>query len=826
MKYSVVLTIFLFKVFAINAQPLAPAYAINEIPKDGSIKGKVFDAVIEKPMEFTSIALFNANDSSLLTGTISGKDGSFSIINIPFGKYFMVVNFMGYEKIFINEILLSDHKSIFDIGTITLKSASQNLDEIEVVATQNRVEYKIDRKVINVSQDINAAGGSAVDVLQNTPSVTVDIDGNVSLRGSGNFTVLIDGRPSPLAGNDALQQIPATSIQNIEIITNPSAKFDPDGMSGIINIVMKKNSLSGLSGIFNTTIGTGNKYSGDFLLSYKSKKYNVFGGLDYQNNHYDGSMNSFREMYPNNPVSNIVMINGSRNMSREGLTFKSGLDLYLNEKSTLTLSAEGGNHGHNSDMHTNMHSYSSSATSSYDTFDIAEGISSRGGDYYSLNLDYSKKFDQAGHELLATFSYQGEKSNDIEEENEFPSNNLYEKLPLPESRVRSEESESEMEIRAKIDYTKPFSENGMLETGYQMRIDKENEEYLFENYDPDTHEWFNNPLYSSGNYFNRNIQAAYATFSNKLGNYEYKMGLRSEYTNRSIRQEVNSDPFALNRLDFFPSLHFSRQFKSEQQLLASYSRRINRPGGGELEPFRTYMNSYTLREGNPELKPEYVNSFELSYQKTIGKSFFVVESYYRNTQNLMTRITYQDTTISNVLIMTTKNLNDDNSAGAEFMLNLSVKNWLIINSSINIYKYWLKGTIEGEKVNTASNNWDMRLNTSFFLSTKSRIQAIIMYNGPSITAQGDRGAFYFANLAYRQDFLDRKLSATISVQDIFGTMKHEFRTYSSTLNSHMRFEREHQIVTLTLSYKLNNFKNQNSNGEESPSMMDDGSGSF
>jgi len=826
MKYSAFISLLLFFTLTVNAQPSAPVYPPNEIYKDGILKGKVYDAGIDKPMEFTSIALYNASDSSLVTGTISANDGTFVIKNLAFGKYYLVANFMGYEKTFVTDIVLNDHKTALDVGVINLKAATQNLKELEVVATQNRVEYKIDRKVINVSQDLNSAGGSAVDVLQNTPSVTVDIDGNVSLRGSTNFTVLIDGRPSPLAANDALQQIPATSIENIEIITNPSAKFDPDGMAGIINIVSKKNSLQGLSGIFNTSIGTKEKYSADFLLSYKTKKFNVFGGLDYQDNKMFGSINSLRTINPNGPVSSVVLIDGSRNFSRNGLVFKTGLDLYLNPKTTLSFSADAGNHSHNSEMFTNMHSYTLPA--SYDTFNIAQGIGTRGGDYYNLNANFTKKYDDPKQELQISVSYQGEKGNDSDEENEYLTNELYQlntSTPVS-SRVRSGEKGTELEFRTNIDYTKPLFDNALIETGYQMRLDKQSENYLFENYDPDTDSWSNNPLYSSGNYFNRNIQSAYSTFSNSLGKYEYKLGLRAEYTNRTIRKEVNSDPFSLNRIDFFPSLHFSRQLKGNQQLLASYSRRINRPRGGDLEPFRTYMNSFTLREGNPDLKPEYVNSFELSYQKNIGKSFFVIESYFRNTQNLMTRTVYQDPGVPEILIMKTKNINSDNSVGAELMLNLMAKKWLTLNTTLNVYKYWLDGTINGETIEKKSNNWDTRLNASFFITTKSRIQANLMYNGPSVTAQGDRGAFYFANIAYRQDFLDRKLSATLSVQDIFGTMRHEFSTYSTTVNNTFQFEREHQVVTLTLSYKLNNFKNQSRKSDESPMMMDDSSGGF
>jgi outer membrane receptor protein involved in Fe transport len=471
-----------------------------------------------------------------------------------------------------------------------------------------------------------------------------------------------------------------------------------------------------------------------------------------------------------------------------------------------------------------MYSYTNPA--SFDSFFVSKSNSSQGGDYYNLTVNLNHKFSGEKHELTANLSYQGEKSSDTDSENEFPADASYNIIALPASQIRSEESGTEKELRFNADYTKPLFENGFLETGYQMRINDENETYLFENYDPDTDNWLNNPLYSSGNYFDHNIQAAYLTFSDDIAKINYKLGIRSEYTGRSIRREPDSDPYSLSRLDIFPSLHLTRQFKNDQQILASYSKRINRPRPWDLEPFRSYMNSFTLREGNPDLLPEFVNSFELNYQKNFGKSFFVVESYYRNTVNLITRVMYTDPELPDVIIMTSKNINRDNSLGGEIMLNLSAAKWLNINTSINLYRYWLNGTLYGEDISKNSNNWETKINSTFFLSTKSRIQTNFMYNGPSVTAQGNRKAFYFLNLAYRQDFLDRKLSATVSIQDIFGTMRHEFTSSSQDLINSVRFEREHQVVKLTLSYKLNNFKNQNRREDAGEVMMDESSAGF
>ena len=335
-KILIVLCLMIFA-YSVDAQP--PGGMDKEAMKNARvavIKGKIMDAETDSPVEFASVALYSLKDSSLITGVISGSDGSFTLKELPFGKYYIVAKFMGYDQLKRNEIMLTPRQITSDLGNLSLKQSARELDEVEIVADQAHVEYRIDRKVINVGQDINAATGTAVDILENTPSVNVDIDGNVSLRGSSNFTVLIDGKPSPLSGSDALQQIPASAIRNIELITNPSAKYDPDGMAGIINIVSKKNALRGLSGIVNATLGTGDKYSGDFLLNYKMDKLNVYAGATYRDQTFGGEMNSVKEYYNTlTDESSYDESFGTRDRIRSSNEFKLGMDYSINDKNSI-----------------------------------------------------------------------------------------------------------------------------------------------------------------------------------------------------------------------------------------------------------------------------------------------------------------------------------------------------------------------------------------------------------------------------------------------------------------------------------------------------------
>lgn len=804
------------------AQPSAP-YASAPGAPTGVVTGKIMDASDNTPLEFTSVALFRVQDSTLVTGGISGPEGSFTLDEVPFGKYYLVANFMGYEKLNKGDILVTPREKTVNLGVIQLRQATKEIDEVEIIADQAHVEYRIDRKVINVSQDINAATGTAADVLQNTPSVTVDIEGNVSLRGSSNFTVLIDGKPTSLSGSDALQQIPASAIKNIELITNPSAKYDPDGMAGIINVVTKKNALNGFSGIFNATIGRNDKYSADFLLNYRTSKFNFFGGIDFSDRRYLGGVYSTREF--SGDTIDFVIIDGDRDYNRGGTEFKAGVDYSLNDQNTISFSAEAGNSNFGFGGQQKMREYGEYLDEIiYDDYTLNDNYSDHSRDYMDLNLSWTKKFDEPGHELVAFAYYSFEDGKDGDDQVEYPTNSDYEiQDGFVPARIRTGELGSENEFRFQIDYTRPIGENGKLEAGYQTRIDKEAEKFTFEDFDPDLGEWILNDQYTNGNDFFRNIQAVYSTYGNKIGEFQYQLGLRGEFTDRRIQSDQGGEESTINRFDVFPTLHVSRSFKNNHQLMVSYSRRIDRPRGWYLEPFTSFMNATTLRQGNPDLQPEYMNSFELGYQKSFSRGTFIAfETYLKNTVNKIERIQQPYNPDENIILLTFDNISDDYSLGAELMFNFSELKWLEMNASGTIYRYWIEGNINGIDIDANSNNWNTRLNTTFKITPKTRFQISAFYNGPTVTAQGEREGFFFTNLALRQDFLDRKLSATLQVMDLFGSMKYEFTSFGPGFESLVKFNREPQVVMLSLSYKLNNFKQDRSRGEGEMEMGGEG----
>ncbi|HET6556223.1 MAG TPA: TonB-dependent receptor, partial [Prolixibacteraceae bacterium] len=785
--------------------PAAYAGGMGSVPKSGVIKGKIVDGDSKSPMEYANVAVFSKKDSSLVSGGIADAQGLFEVSGLPFGMYYVEANFIGFEKTTIPEVRLIPNASTVNMGTIELAVESKSIGAVDVIADRNRIEYKIDKKVINVSQDINAAGGTAVTVLENTPSVEVDIDGNVSLRGSSSFTVLIDGRPSVLGGSDALKQIPSSAIENIEIITNPSVKYDPDGMAGIINIVMKKNILSGFNGIINTNIGTGDKYGADLTMNYKTKKYNIFFGANWNDNTDEGSMRSSRETYRNDTTTYLTN-EGKRNQIRGGTRIQGGFEYFLSDKTSVTLSGETGEYNFDGEGGGRIHKYQFPVNPAMDIYSIQENNSFRNGKFVEGSASFLSKFDESGtHKLEGSFEYQNRNGESGDNTSEFLSESTYTQNLGDITRVVTTETEESEDYRMKIDYTRPFESGGKLEAGVQSRLEREIEIFNFTNFG------INDPKYTSDMDFKEDIHSIYSTLSGKLNPVQYQLGLRGEYTKRSIAHSLVTTPYTLDRFDYFPSAHFSLDMNENNQLMTSYSRRINRPGGRDLDPFPSYMNQYTIRLGNPDLKPEYTDSYELSLMRKFGNSFLSLETFYRTTSGKIERSMFVRNDTS---YMQSFNLERDHSMGGELMGNINVTKWLLLNTSLTLYKYKMEGELLGRIIDRQSTNYSGRMNATVKFSPDSRLQLTGYYRGPSVSAQGDQESMLFTNVSYRHEFMKKKLTATLSLRDAFGTAKFEGTSVGDDFRSSFRMQREPRVFMLTLSYKINNYKMEREGPQE------------
>lgn len=811
MKYGFLLMVMVVACLTITAQENRMGQGM-QMPATGAIWGNVLEEELNVPMEFVNLVLFRVRDSSMVTGTISDLEGNFRLADLPYGKFYLVANFIGYEKKIVPDLIIAPKIQAIDLGNITLRSATTNLQGVEVVAEKQRVEYHIDKKVVNVSQDIMADGASVVTALENVPSVKVDIEGNVTLRGSSSYTVLIDGRPSVLQGSDALQQIPASAVERIEIITNPSAKYDPDGLSGIINVVMKKQQKPGYNGIINASVGTGNKYTTDFLLNYRTGKINLFGGASYNLNHFGGEGESYNKTFSQDTTT-VRSTDSEREMQRDGWDVKTGIDYFLNDNTTLSLSGRYGAYGFSRGGKTHQHILTMPATD--DSYIVSENDSRREGDYYEVTLNLFRLLKGEGHKLEAMLLYSSRYGEDWEEQYEYQSDSSFVVDDLFPDGIRTTETGRSQNFRLRADYTKLFRNSTTLESGYQLRYESDPEDYQYYEFDYNLNEWVPFDLYSTSMDFIEQIHSLYGTWSGDLAAFSYQLGLRGEYNYRRIYSSGSDQTYLIDRFDLFPTIHISKKITQNHQLLASYSRRLERPRGWDLEPTTTFIDPYNIRVGNPALEPEFIDSYDLSYQYRFKSSFISLEAYYRLTKN---KITHIRTLLDNGIIQhTSQNLDKDHATGTELMANLEIAKWLQINASFNVFYYQLQGTIEGEEKDDTSIQWDSRLNTTIKLPADIRLQLTMNYNGPSITAQGTREGYFMGNMAVRKDFFDQRLAVTLSGRDLLKTAKREMTSEGTGFYSYDKFYREAPVVMLSLSYKIHNYKQKmqrNGNGDD------------
>ena len=663
-----------------------------------------------------------------------------------------------------------------------------------------QIEYQLDKKVVNVDADMMSTGETAVEVLENVPSVQVDIEGNVTLRGSESFQTLIDGRPSILQGSDALKQIPASSIKQIEIITNPSAKYSAEGVGGILNIILKKKRTKALDGIINLGYATKNKYNTDLLLSQTYKRFTFTAGANYADRDrlffYDGMDKYIFE-------DSLGFKNSSMtgNRKRKVMGIRGGIEYHSDDNITASISGKYGNQAFIKDFKTNSHFYND--TKSYELYSATDNIVNNENGFYELNLSLEKKFNDNGHkiEFLAFHSGRDGVEDQLQKERELNEDGalLQDSIFL----MRNTGKDKEDNYHLQIDYTLPLFKEGRFEAGFRHHSSFRDDLFLIELFEENIG-WTEANLEASDGQFEQIVNAVYTTFGNKWRGFSYQLGLRSELSSRSWTIIKTGETTPKSYLDFFPSIHLSKEFKNKDVVYTSFSKRIRRPRSRQLNPFPMYMNSYNYRIGNLEIDPEYIQSYELGYQKTIGRSFFSLEGFYRLTTNKFTRIrTLKE---DGIMEHTYVNLDKDISTGVEFGANFKLFKKLSINSNLSYYYYQLYASEVFGSEEKASTNLRIRLNAKYKITPTFNVQASLFYMGPSVSLQGERKEMLFTNLAIKKEFLKRKLSVSLTIKDIFGTGKHEFITDTEDFYSEGTFRRESPVFGINLSYIINNYK--------------------
>lgn len=749
-----------------------------------SIKGKIIDSENE-PLGYVAIQGYNKSDEKIVKGDFSDEDGNFSL-SLPRGDYFLVFRYAGLTA---DTIRLSKKVGEINLGIITLKPISE-LETVEVVAQKSVMEYHLDKRVFNVGADLNNQGANAVEVLENIPSITVDAEGNVSLRGNPNVRILIDGKMSGFATNaDALQQLQADNIEKIEVITNASSRYDAQGEGGIINIVLKKNQTKGLNGSASIRAGYFPELGGDFRINYKKDKINLFASYSGNKNSRPGYSTTYQRL--NNADTAFTYRQDYKHTRRKTSHHGSfGIDYYINEFNTLSSS---------------FTIRSGLGDNSYDRFyenldasDVLIGNNDRYEaqaeleDLLEANLSYTKKFRKKG-EWSTDFKWF--RDQDIEKSDYSETSSDFIGTRLEHSQVTTLENN----FLAQTDFRIPFAKDGNIEAGLRMQIRNMENNFRFG-------EWQNNdwnyPSEYNDNYeYNESVYAAYAMASNTWNKFSLQAGLRGEYTDINTLQVSQAARINKDYLDLFPSAALSFKNTENQTFQLSYSRRISRPGQWDLMPFTKFGDNRERRVGNAALNPEYTNSLEAGILQAWNSGSFLGSVYYRNTTNKIERIAALGD--DGIIYLTPMNIALRDAYGVELNFTYNPVNWFRLNSGFNVYQEIISGNFNSQDFRRQNFTWTNRTSVNFSFPKIVRAQLAFNYRAPSVRPQGKMLAIYHFDIGLSRDLLKGKATLGLNVRDLFNTRRWRSITDTPELFAQSNTLWRPRTITLVFTYRFN-----------------------
>ena len=770
----------------------------------GIVKGKIIDFSTKKPIDYANVTLFSKKDSSIVNGAVSDENGNFLIRNITPGNYYSKISFIGYKTDVINSINITSANKIISLGTVNLISTSVRLGAVVVKADKDMVVTNLDKQVVNVEKDLSSAGGTALDVMQNIPALTVDIDGNISLRGNSNVTILVDGKPTGLAGlnsSDVLTSIPASSIKSVELVTNPSAKYDPDGTAGIINIVLKKKSNLGFNGVFNLNAGSGSKYTGGTNFNYRTGDLNFFGDIAGRIFDFNRTGISNRTNFYSGNTSYLNQNSSSQNnfnMANANL----GTEYLFDDYNTLSLSAQYRNfHVNNSG---DINNYLLNDQSSLQNYFTNYSTGDRSVKAMNYSLDYKREYDEKGKEFTASLLYTGIGMNSTSGTNY----NYYlvdgSQASIPPSLNNNTNSDTHNMFIIQSDFIQPINKNNRIELGYKSSISDLGMDYNFYNFDPNNNSWINNNLRSNNFDYKEQIHALYGIYTGSINDLKFQGGIRSEYAITDSKLLNEGTNYKDNYLSFYPSVFFAYDFTPLQEFKISYSRRVDRPRPWELNPFTNYSDSLNLSYGNPNLQPEYTNSYEMGYS-TIFFDFNIYTSLFLKQTNGM--ITEISNLANNGITETTyENIASQKNYGTEILANGKLFPWWSINANASYFRSDINDPVLVTGTRNYSYSWAGRINSTWSLAKTLSLQISSTYNSPVVRPQGRTDAIYFTDVAIKKDFMNGNLSVNLRLSDIFNTRKYSSETYGNGFTLLNTGQRDSRILFLGLTYNINNYK--------------------
>ena len=768
--------------------------------KKATIKGKIVDTQTSAPLGYATIRVHKTADSSLVSGAISDDKGQF-LVEVPYGKYYTVVEFIGYKSLKSSMFEVSKEQSVQDLGVLKIETSSRTLDEVVVQAEKSSMELSLDKRIFNVGKDLANAGGTAIDILSNVPSVSVDTEGNVKLRGSDGVRILIDGKPSGLVsfkGGAGLQQLQGNQIERVEIITNPSARYEAEGMSGIINIVLKKERKKGFNGSFEVVTGFRPNFGVAANVNYRKNKLNFFlnYGIAYRIPISAGRL--YQEVYGKDTTAILQQTNNGE-VRTVANTIRGGLDYFFNDKNILTASYQ----FRRTDVlriTNNQYKDYINTLSNLNTITDRQQRETEAEPYSEYAITYKKTYNKKGQELIADVRYltYWERSDQtFTQSSVFANGSPNKKGDLLQ---KSLNDEYENQLIAQLDYVQPIGKEGKFETGLRSSfrdmvndyiVTQRNEQGVFE------------PLPGLDNYFiyKENIHGVYGIIGNKTKKFSYQAGLRAEMTDvKTILQETNqSNPRQYTNL--FPSAHFTYNINQENAFQLSYSRRVRRPTYNDLSPYVTFSDQRNFFSGNPDLNPEFTNSFDLGHIKYFEKGSFTSSLYYRHTNGKVLRIRRVDAQgFSNTR---PENLATEDAFGAEFTSTYTPVKWWKLDFNFNFFRAITDGQNLDNTFKADTYSWFARQTSRFNLAQGTDLQIRANYEAPQQLPQGRRKSRTFVDLAFSKEILKGKGTLTFNVIDLFNSRY--MRTVTEGLNFYTdaTMGMRARQINLTVMYRLN-----------------------
>jgi outer membrane receptor for ferrienterochelin and colicins len=788
------------------------------------ITGTVIEKISKQPLEYATVTIINSKNAKIVAGGITNPKGEFNIDVLP-GIYTIKIEFISFKSILIKERTLD--KSI-SLGTIALIEDATQLNSVVIRAEKSTVEIKLDKKVYNVGQDMLVKGGTVSDVLGNVPSVSVDIEGNVSLRGSDNVRIFIDGRPSnALNMAEALRQIPADAIDKVEVITNPSARYDAEGGAGILNIILKKGKNQGFNGVLIASTGIPETYGLSANLNYKTEKLNYFTSTGYNYRTTQGGGLTDAE-YFNPDGSTNKYIDESRNTerTRKGISTRSGVEWTINPTTYWTNAINyRENTGKDEDL-VNFNNFDGNRTFTSNNFRLNDGNDNSNDFEFSSN--FIKNFNDKGHKLTADGSFT--KSND--KENSFI-NGVNTTFPEKSTSTTTLNDEVQEQYQFQADYVLPIGEGSQFEAGYKGNFNNLDKDYNISSSDNgnDVGNFLSNILQ-----YKEKINALYTQYGFKVNKFSYLFGLRWEDTDIDINllgtQEYNNKKY--NK--FFPSAFATYEISDKSSVSLSYSKRLSRPRGRFLDPTPNVSSNINIFRGNPDLDPSLTDKFDFGYIKRWEKVTFNTSMYFENTVDVFSFVRYESGEFVDgtpVILSTPINIGKEQRFGFELSLNYNPSKIWKINSSFNLFNTKTTGNfmytnsqdnVIVQNLDNEAFSWFTRINSRLTLPHKIEWQASVMYFGPSRTAQGRNLSLTMVNTAFSKDIMKDRATISFNVSDIFNSSKRRSETNLSSVSSYSEFQWRKRQFNLSFTYRIN--KKKTDRDKNAPKNGDEEGGGF